>query len=149
MKSEKRVRKVPRFVDIAITATVIILGVVLVLLLPSNLYLGLSLVAIGIMVFFCCRTGFKIDGRDGVFVRKQYVLPSETCNEIITFLEGDDGQLVLQPFRMGGMLMNVYTNKSIMLCQLLINDAECFVPQSELIEINQAKLDEVLKYSTI
>ena len=148
MGSNKKIRMIPRWVDLAITAGFVVLGVALLLLIPSNLYVGFTVIAIGVLVICCFRTGFKIEGKEGIFVRKQFVLPSEARDEIVAFLQGDDEKLALQPFRMGGMLMNVYTTKTQMLCQLLINDTECFVPQSDLIETNQAKLDEVLKYAT-
>lgn len=149
-ESKKMIRSIYRLSDIVISSVVTLAGIALMILVPTCFYLGLTLAVTGVVLFLCLRTGYRIEDHEGMYRRQQYVVPLECRDDFECYLKGDAATLNLQPFRMGGMLMEVYRHgdDNQVLCRFMEYEDEGFVPLSELIEADSSKLIPVMRYVT-
>lgn len=144
----KTAKRVFKFTDIAISGGITIVGILLLLLVPSLPGLGILIILTGLCVFPFLKTGYRIPGQKEIFSRKNYLIPQECKSDIAAYIEGKSETLDIDPFQNGGLLLEQYylKNDSKMFVQLYDYSTGVYSPQSELKEINKEQLETVLKY---
>jgi len=108
---EKQVKNVFLPSDMAVLATVFEAGVACCFLGEGWSVLGAIIILSGAMMVPFYHHGYRLDGRKGVFVMKEILLPKENKDEILAFIEGRQDMLDLHPFQPGGALVEVYSRK--------------------------------------
>ena len=146
----KQIRRVYRLSDIVILGGTLISGLLFTFVFPSLNWLGISLLVIAIFLLPFCRTGYRIESQEGVFLKKDYVLPGECKNQIAEFMEGKSEALNINPFKKGGLLLELYYKKdrSRQFGQIFDYDEFVYTAQSALSEIDDGHLREILKYQS-
>ena len=140
-------KHVYKFSDIAISAGIIIAGILLTILIPSP-GLGICTILTGLCVFPFLKTGYRIPGQKGMFSHKDYLLPQECKSDIAAYIEGKSESLDINPFKKGGLLLEQYylKNGSRQFVQLFDYTTGIYSAQCELTEIDREKLEAILKY---
>ncbi len=146
----KQIRKVYRISDIVILAGMIIPGLLFTFAFPSLSWLGISLLTIAIFMLPFCKTGYRIASQKGIFLKKDYILPDECKSQIAEFMEGESEVLNINPFKKGGLLLEVYYRKdrSRQFGQIFDYDGFVYTAQSALSELDDERLREILKYQS-
>ncbi|MBQ0086355.1 MAG: hypothetical protein KBS72_01545 [Bacteroidales bacterium] len=146
----KQIRKVYRLSDIVILGGTLISGLLFTFVFPSLNWLGISILVIAIFLPPFCKTGYRIESQDGVFLKKDYVLPGECKNQIAEFMEGKSEALNINPFKKGGLLLELYYKKdrSRQFGQIFDYDGFVYTAQSALSELDDEHLREILKYQS-
>lgn len=141
-------KHVYKFSDLAISGGIIIVGILLVLLVPSTIGLGICLILTGLCVFPFLKTGYRIPGQKEMFSHKDYLLPQECKSDIAAYIEGQSETLDINPFQNGGLLLEQYylKNGSKMFAQLFDYTTGVYSAQCELTEISREKLESIIKY---
>jgi len=147
---DKQIVRVHRVTDIIISAFILAAGAILMKYAPSLAWLGITLLFCGVIMVPFYRTGYKLKGIDGIFLKKEYLLPNECKKDISSFVEGKTDDFDINPFHRGGLLLELYSNKdkSKMYGQLFNYETNVYAPQSALSELNMDKLDILLKYQS-
>lgn len=145
--NDKTVRCVFRTRDILIAASIIAAGVLLALI-PSLSWLGITLLVCEACIIPFGRTGYKLKGVEGLFTKKDIILPIECKHEIASYIEGKSDTLNIEPFKKGGLLMEIYKSKdgSRLFGQTFSYENCHCSPQCELSEISYDKLERLKQF---
>jgi len=108
---EKQIIRVHRVLDILISALILTAGAILMKFAPSMAWLGITLLFCGVIMVPFYRTGYKLKGIDGIFLKTEYILPNECKKVISSFVEGKTDGLDINPFHQGGLLLELYSKK--------------------------------------
>lgn len=141
-------KHVYKFSDIAISGGIIIVGILLSLLIQSSPGLGICVILTGLCIFPFLKTGYRIPGQKEIFSHKDFLLPQECKSDIAAFIEGESKSLDINPFKNGGLLLEQYylKNGSKLFVQLFDYSSGVYAPQCKLTEIDNEKLESILKY---
>ncbi len=143
-----KAKHVYKISDIAISGGIIIIGILILLLIPSALGLGVCTLLTGLCIFPFLKTGYRIPGQKETFSHKDYLLPQECKSDIAAFIEGKSKTLNINPFKRGGLLLEHYylKNGSRQFVQLFDYTTGIYSAQCELTEIDSDKLEAILKH---
>ncbi len=108
---EKQVKEAFLGGDVAVLAGVFAVGVVCLFLGDGWNGVGVILLLCGAMMVPFYHHGYRLEGRRGLFRRKEILLSRENKDEILSFLEGETASLDLHPIQKGGALVDVYYQK--------------------------------------
>lgn len=149
MKGENKVRKVYRSSDLGITAAFLAVGAVLTIFVPSCRWLGILLLISGVIMLPTLKTGYRIPGTDGIFIKKEHLLPRECRAEIISYMADESVGLDIDPFAMGGLLMETYSNAdgSMIFAQLFSYETCVYSSLNDITRISREQFDNLMKFA--
>ena len=152
MKSDKttNIKKVFRLKDITLSLSILGAGALLTLFVPSWGWLGYFLLFTGICMLPFHKTGYRLKGESGIFLKKEFILPHECLGDIAAYMEGKTDTLDIDPFMKGGLIMELYYKKSNleMFGQLFDYYSGKYTEQSSLSKVSPEKLNCLLKYQS-
>ncbi len=83
------------------------LGLFFIFVIPSWNWLGISLLITAAFMLPFYKTGYVIKNQEGVFLKKEILLPRECKRQIAEYMEGRSDNLDISPFNMGGLLLEL------------------------------------------
>ena len=146
----KQVRRTHRLPDILISIGTLILGLLFTFFVPSWNWLGIILLICAAFMLPFYRTGYVIESQEGVFLKKEILLPHECKSQIADYMEGRSAGLDINPFKQGGLLLEWYFKKdrSKQFGQLYDYENSEYTPQSSLSELGEEQIRTLLKYQS-
>lgn len=147
---DTRIKKVHRLLDLLISMGILALGLIFMFVIPSWNWLGISLLITAAFMLPFYRTGYVIKNQEGVFLKKEILLPRECKRQIAEYLEGRSDNLDISPFNMGGLLLELYYKKdhSKQLGQIFDYEGNVYTSQSELSVLDDEHVRTLLKYES-
>lgn len=109
---EQNVKQVFLLSDLAVLLAVFIPGIVCLFLGEGWNGAGVIIILCGLMMVPFYHHGYKLDGRKGVFRKKDVLMPRECKEEILAFLDGSSDVLDLHPTMKGGAIVDIYYQKN-------------------------------------
>ena len=109
---EQHVKQVFLLSDLAVLLAVFIPGIVCLFLGEGWNGAGVIIILCGLMMVPFYHHGYKLEGRKGVFRKKDVLMPWECKEEILAFLDGSSDVLDLHPTMKGGAIVDIYYQKN-------------------------------------
>ena len=89
------------------------MGLFFTFIVPSLEWLGILLLITVAFMLPIYRTGYKIDSEEGIYLKKDILLPRECKRQIADYIEGRSKNLDIDPFKKGGMILEWYFKTTI------------------------------------
>ncbi|MBQ4434055.1 MAG: hypothetical protein IJK05_08895 [Bacteroidales bacterium] len=109
---EQNVRQVFLLSDLLVLLVVFLPGIVCLFLGEGWNGAGVIIILCGLMMVPFYHHGYKLEGRKGVFRKKDVLMPRECKEEILAFLDGSSNVLDLHPTMKGGAIVDIYYQKN-------------------------------------
>ena len=109
---EQGIKQVFLLSDIAVLLAVFIPGIICLFLGEGGNGAGVSIILCGLMMVPFYHHGYKLEGRKGVFRKKDILMPRECKDEVLAFLDGSSDELKLHPTMKGGAIVDIYYQKN-------------------------------------
>lgn len=141
MNNIKRVRSAK---DLIISIIFLAIGFGLMFLHSDSMYiLGVTLIVLGGILFLAQRSAFKIEGKEGTYLRKSFDFPNNKKESVLAFLEGKNDKL--ENSNTGSLLLYVYYNrdKSAGFGELNEYTMYEYKPCTELMPLGKKQLEQI------
>ncbi len=147
----RQIRKSFRSRDFLIMGLAVGIGMVVTLLGPGWRELGYVIVGTTIILSPLFRTGYRIDGYNGVFGWKGVRVPRDLQDEILAFLTGEVQELDLGGKVPNGAIVQLFTQKGDRLFLAQYFDYALFDKGFEfpVVEISESQYNVLTKLSNI
>ncbi len=142
---EKNFRRVHTLTNIIVSAVFAVAGIGLFFI---NAGLGISLIVLGVLLFFLWKSGFRKDGLDTVLTKEAIDVPRSFRQNILDFLEGRADEVEFKEGCEGGCVrIEAFYNKheQIVFAQLMDFSSYTYQPVGEMTELRGAKAAKLIE----
>lgn len=147
---KQEIKRVYSLSNILISGGLLVLGLFFTFIVPSLEWLGILLLITVAFMLPIYRTGYKIDSEEGIYLKKDILLPRECKRQIADYIEGRSKTLDIDPFKKGGMILEWYfkNDHSKQFGQIYDYENNIYTPQCKLSELNDEQIETLLKYQS-
>lgn len=110
---EQNVKQAYLLSDLLVLLAVLLPGVVCLFLGEGWNGAGVIIILCGLMMVPFYHHGYKLEGRRGVFRKKDVLMPRECKDDILAFLDGSSDVLDLHPTMKGGAVVDIYYQRNV------------------------------------
>ena len=131
--------------DLVITLIVIAAGIGLYFVSPVA---GVCVALCGVVMFFCCKSGYKMDNQDTIYKKVSLDLSQKSKTSVVQFLTGNSDHVEMQKGNEGGtIILTVYCNDTQKIAYAQASNFSSFgcQPLTEMVEVRSPRYERLIE----